>query len=264
MNCPLCGNGPIMTVVDTPAWKIRACQACTNAWTDPAPGQIDYAAANFHEHAVGATTARKTLADLPQQWQHSVTMQVALLKQHLSASARILEIGCGEGILLTELQQAGFTVMGIEASQSASHAARTAGLNVVTGYFPHSQIRGPFDCIVMSQVLEHLPHPQDILQEVAHLLTAGGRLLLVQTHWLGLMPQRYQEKWYAWVPDQHFWHFTPRGLEALTAPLHFVRETVEYSSLVHTRPNGSLNQFSQVALSSPGGGDQFHLLLKQA
>ena len=74
-----------------------------------------------------------------------------------------------------------------------------------------------FDCVVMSQVLEHLENPREILAGVAKVLKAGGRLLLVQTHWLGVMPQRYGGKWYAWVPEQHFWHFTPQGIEASAA-----------------------------------------------
>jgi 2-polyprenyl-3-methyl-5-hydroxy-6-metoxy-1,4-benzoquinol methylase len=254
----------IMTAAETPQWKIRACAACTNAWTDPAPGTIDYATANFHAHAVGATTARKSLADLPAQWRDSVVMQVSLLKKNLPAAARILEIGCGEGILLAELARAGFNVLGVEASETASAAARAAGLNVLTGYFPHSAARGPFDCIVISQVLEHLENPREILGEIAKLLAPDGRLLLVQTHWLGLMPQRYKEKWYAWVPDQHYWHFTPRGLEILAAPFGFTTETVEFSSLVHTREDGTLNQFSTIALTTPAGGDQFHLLLRRS
>ena len=266
MKCPLCGSETLLTVIETPQWKIRACESCTNAWTDPAPGKIDYASANFHENNVASSGARKSLADLPPQWRTSVTMQVALLKKHLPSTpspARLLEIGCGEGLLLGELQRASFHVQGVEASETASAAARAAELNVATGYFPHPAVRGPFDCVVMSQVLEHLERPREILVEIAAILAPRGRLLLVQTHWLGVMPQRYREKWYAWVPEQHFWHFTPRGLETLAAPLGFVRETVEYSSLVHTRPDGSINQFSKVALTSPGGGDQFHLLLQR-
>ena len=163
MKCPLCGAEKIMTAVETPEWRIYACEACTNAWTDPAPRKIDYAAANFHAHAVGTKNARKTLADLPEQWRQSVTMQVALLKRHLPVGgARVLEIGCGEGILLAELRRAGFDVTGAEASESASTAARAAGLKVVTGYFPHPDVRGPFDCVVMSQVLEHLENPRKI------------------------------------------------------------------------------------------------------
>jgi SAM-dependent methyltransferase len=261
VKCPLCGDERCMTVVETTAWTIRACEACTNAWTDPAPAKIDYAAASFHEHTLGPTAARKTLADLPEQWRQSVMMQVTLLVKRLPAGARVLEIGCGEGILLGELRRAGFEVMGVEASERASRAARAAGLRVVTGRFPHEEAGGPFDCVVMSHVLEHLEEPRAILGEAAKLMAMGGRLLLVQTHWLGVMPQRYGEKWYAWVPEQHFWHFTPRGLEALAGPLGLVREAVEYSSLVHTRPDGSINQFSRVALTAPGGGDQFHLLL---
>ena len=72
--------------------RVRGLHECV---TDLTPRKIDYAAANFHQHAVATTSGRKTLGDLPQQWRESVTMQVALLKGHLPARAKVLEIKSG-------------------------------------------------------------------------------------------------------------------------------------------------------------------------
>ncbi len=260
-SCPLCGGTMLLTAVETPTWRVRACESCTNAWTEPAPGSIDYAAANFHEKTASRRGEGKTFGNLPPQWQKSRDMQVGLLQRYLPSGAKVLEIGCGEGILLERLAGSGFAVTGIEPSQTASGNARAAGLNVVTGYFPHAHITGKFDCVILSHVLEHLENPREILERACAI---APRILLVQTHWLGVMPQRYRDKWYAWLPEQHFWHFTPRGLETLLTPMNYRTEAVEYSSLVHTRPDGTLNQFSTVALSTPSGGDQFHHLFQRA
>jgi 2-polyprenyl-3-methyl-5-hydroxy-6-metoxy-1,4-benzoquinol methylase len=256
-KCPLCGSPQVSQVVHLGRQAIRSCQNCTNAWTDPAPGAIDYAVENFHQYASGEShpKARRTLADLPGQWRDSVTMQVNLLNRSLKPNARILEIGCGEGILLEQLKLRGFDVVGIEPSDEASEIARSAGLNVKTGYFPETNIDGTVSTVIMTHVLEHLADPLKILAHVER-VAPNGKLLLVQTNWRGLVPRLRRAGWYAWMPHQHFWHFTPRGLALLLEKLNWRTEHLEYSSLVHHRMLWLSNFATRIA----GWGDQFHLL----
>ncbi|MEI8196150.1 MAG: class I SAM-dependent methyltransferase, partial [Phycisphaerae bacterium] len=181
-----------------------------------------------------------------------------LLARALPVLARVLEIGCGQGILLEQLAQRGLQVTGLELSVSAAAAARAAGLNVITGTLPHQAAAGPFDAVVMSQVLEHLADPDAMLEQIGQFISPRARLLLVQTNYRGWMPRWYRERWYAWVPEQHFWHFTPQGLGKLLGRWGWEVETVEYSSLVHTSSHNA-----DLALDLPGMGDQFHLLARR-
>jgi SAM-dependent methyltransferase len=251
MICPLCGFYKTKTLLVTRTWSIQCCPKCINAWTNPSPGDFSYAEQNFH-----APFRFGSVRDLPPQWRKSVLIQADLLTKALHPGSDILEIGCGEGILLAELAGRGFRVSGIEPSNTASQYAREKGLNVLTGYFPCDKVSGPFDAVVMSQVLEHLSNPAEILREVARVVP-GGIVLLVQTNWRGLMPRIYREKWYAWVPEQHYWHFTPKGLEVLIQPLRWAIERVEYSSLEHGN-----SVLSRIGAVIPGLGDEFRLLAR--
>ncbi|MFQ3664403.1 MAG: class I SAM-dependent methyltransferase, partial [Chloroflexaceae bacterium] len=168
------------------------------------------------------------MAELPPQWRYSLQLQVDRLMKVLPPGARVLEIGCGEGLLLDELRRRGLRVTGIEPSIAASAAARSKGLDVHTGYFPGVPIEGPFDAVVMSHVLEHLSQPIETLVAIDRLLN-GGYVLLIQTNWRGLIPRICGRRWYAWVPDQHFWHFTPRGLMQLFQPLGWRTRAIDYS-----------------------------------
>lgn len=251
MQCPFCGFLKTKKIILSKSWSITACLNCTNAWTCPPPGYNAYDEQNFH-----GQFKYETLIDLPSQWQKGVQMQINLLVKSLKPGASILEIGCGQGILLMEMARRGFAVTGIEPSITASQAAQEAGLNVIFGYFPHPQLTGPFDAVIMSHVLEHLSKPLDILQAITQ-IAFGGHVLLVQTNWSGLIPRIYREKWYAWVPEQHFWHFTPKGLGTLMQSLNWEIVTVEYSSLEHQS-----TILSRIGASIPGLGDQFHLLAR--
>lgn len=250
-KCPFCGASEIKVQLKTPNCKIVACLVCTNAWTVPQPGRVKYADENFHQQF-----SFTRLEDLPSQWKKGALMQVDLLARYLRPQAKILEIGCGVGILLKEFSRRGFDVFGIEPSKTASESARQSGLNVIQGYFPDTIVQGLFDAIIMSHVLEHIQEPIGLLKHVSH-LAPGGYVLLVQTNWRGLMPRIYKEKWYAWVPEHHYWHFTPKGFQAILKLFNWRIIKVEYSSLFHH--NRIISLFASMI---PGFGDQFHLLAK--
>src|SRR5205814_481980 len=72
-----------------------------------------------------------------------------------------------------------------------------------------------------------------------------------------LIPRLRPAKWYAWVPDQHFWHFTPRGLGHVVRSAGGAVAAVEYSRLDH--PDNVLTRLTDWF---PRLGDQFHLLAR--
>ena len=262
-ECPLCGGNDHHLVVDGDAWCIRACRVCTNAWTDPPPGHIHYDAKDFHsETRVNAAESKNSLENLPAQWRSALRQQIALLQREFPPGARILEVGCGAGILLGELREAGFEVVGLEPSHAATARARQRGLQVYQGYFPSAELianEKPFAAVVMTHVLEHIGTPIEALRATTA-VAPGGKLMLVQTNWRGLIPKVRGRKWYAWVPAEHFWHFTPQGLEKITRPIGFVPVACEYSSLV---PAGRTARWlSRLARMAPQAHDQFHLLLQ--
>jgi len=259
-RCPLCQSREVFLFFRWRRFAILACKACTNAWTWPLPGFKDYAECNFHETTIGKHGSRKMMTDFPVQWRAALESQVRMMREHLRQGARILEIGCGEGFLLEQLELAGFEVVGIEPSRQAKQSAHDAGLNVIEGHFPGSKPKGYFDCVIMSHVLEHQPDPRSFIAEAVQLMP-NGAMFLIQTNWLGIVPQRDGHKWYAWVPEQHYWHFTPMGIESIASSFGLRTAALEYSSLVHEL-GSHIEPLSEVALRTVSGGDQFHILLR--
>ncbi|MEP6956408.1 MAG: class I SAM-dependent methyltransferase [Chthoniobacterales bacterium] len=96
------------------------------------------------------------------------------------ARGRLLEIGCGNGFFLDEAQAAGFRdVRGIEPSQQAAHQA-APGLReriVCDIMRPGLFAADEFDVICMFQVFDHIPAPNELLEECRRVLKPGGFLL---------------------------------------------------------------------------------------
>jgi SAM-dependent methyltransferase len=262
----LCGSKIIQRIVSDAEWAVDACKACTNAWTVPSPGEIEYAGADFHASVIKPKTGDSkplevSLDTLPVEWRRCIVEQSNLLSRHLPQRSRILEIGCGEGILLAELSKLGFRVEGIEPSESASLRARKKGLNVATGFFPSCKPVGEFDAVIISHVLEHLPDPVRALEAISA-IAPGGYLFLIQTHYKGVVPRWDGPRWYAWSPKEHFWHFTPGGLNGLAYHLGFRAVACEFSSLVHGERK-TARLAARIARLFPAALDQFHLLMRQ-
>ncbi len=115
---------------------------------------------------------------------------------------RLLEVGCGHGLLLDEAVKLGYEVTGLEpARAAAAHARERYGLEVREHTLEDSSLTAErFDVIVMADVLEHLEDPCAALDRCTALLADGGVLLVVTpdpssvtarlagARWWGLLP----------------------------------------------------------------------------
>ncbi|MCU0606086.1 MAG: class I SAM-dependent methyltransferase [Candidatus Edwardsbacteria bacterium] len=195
-----------------------------------------------------------TLDDVSPQWRGAVLRQIDLLTSRLAPDAAILEIGCGRGLALRELKRRGYAARGIEISPAAAQAARSNGLDVQAADFMAPGNPGRYDAVFLSHVLEHMPDIGPLLDKVASALKPAGVVVFAQTNWKGLVPRLQRERWYGWTPDQHYWHFTPKGLGAVLASRGWTVLRTEQSSLSHG--NSPLSRLGPLV----GMGDQFHLL----
>src|SRR5512133_1617630 len=97
-------------------------------------------------------------------------------------SPKILDVGCGGGILSEALAKAGAQVTGIDMAQAALDVAKRhaegQGLKVEYRYENVEeyarQNAGTFDAVVCMEMLEHVPEPQKIVAACAQVLKPGG------------------------------------------------------------------------------------------
>lgn len=90
----------------------------------------------------------------------------------------VLEVGCGDGLLLELLDRRGFVDrLGIDPGRAAAECGRA---DVICGFFPEDlpqAMRGKrFGLIVMRHVLEHIENPRSIVDYLAAHLLPGGEL----------------------------------------------------------------------------------------
>ena len=100
--------------------------------------------------------------------------------------ARIVDIGCGGGILSEALARAGAQVTAIDLAPEALDVARLHAIEsgvavdyrLVSAEALAAELPGQFDAVTCLEMLEHVPDPQSVLRACAALLKPGGRLFL--------------------------------------------------------------------------------------
>jgi SAM-dependent methyltransferase len=131
-------------------------------------------------------------------------------------SGRLLEVGCAYGFFLQEAKRY-FDVAGIELSADAADHCRRHGLSVDTGVADEATLarRGPFDAIVLLDVIEHLAEPQATLALLARHLNPGGIVVLTTGDFASAAARALKSAWRLMTPPQHLWFFTPPSMQGL-------------------------------------------------
>lgn len=99
------------------------------------------------------------------------------------APTRVLDLGCGNGVLAAKLVKIGCDVVGIEPSHSGIDEARQMFPEIdfrVGGVYddPASLDLGMFDLVVSEEVVEHLYFPDALITFSDKVLKPGGKLVL--------------------------------------------------------------------------------------
>ena len=127
---------------------------------------------------------------------------------------RLLEIGCANGAYMEQMCHAGWSVEGIEFSETATQQARARGFSVQAATVETAQAPAqPVDIVAAWMVLEHLHEPVSALRKVRNWVKPDGYLIASVPDAGALERRVFGNRWYALQLPNHLYHFTPRSLE---------------------------------------------------
>jgi len=99
------------------------------------------------------------------------------------AGQRVLDVGCGGGILADAMARKGADVLGIDLSSKSLKVAQLHALEAQTAGVAYREVSaealaaeqaGSFDVVTCMEMLEHVPDPGSIVRACATLVKPGG------------------------------------------------------------------------------------------
>ena len=127
-------------------------------------------------------------ADGPQKPLHALNpVRLDYVASHaVLAGKKVVDIGCGAGLLSEALARAGANVTAIDLGQELIRTARlhaleselTIDYRVQSAEALADAEAGTFDVVTCMEMLEHVPDPSSVLAACQRLLKPGGRLFL--------------------------------------------------------------------------------------
>jgi SAM-dependent methyltransferase len=156
-----------------------------------------------------------SIIPLQRYWQrrrHNIVTRMA------RQAGRTLDVGCGSSIILQSLNH----TVGLDLQLNKLRYMRAYGVPLVQG-----SVRGlpmkdeSFDCVVCSQVIEHIVADPAIFTELIRVLRPGGLLILGTPDYDTLGWRTIEPLYGFFAPggykDEHITHYTQRGLVELAA-----------------------------------------------
>jgi 2-polyprenyl-3-methyl-5-hydroxy-6-metoxy-1,4-benzoquinol methylase len=143
--------------------------------------------------------------------------------RRLGLRGSLLDVGCGDGVLMARLAPLFDRVVGVDADAGAvglaagklRDKANCEARHVASDELPFAS--RTFDVVTSGDVIEHLRNPEHHLREIARVLSRDGALVLTTPQW------RADGKWDA----RHEKEYRAAELAALLAD-HFARVELSY------------------------------------
>jgi len=251
--CLLCGSrGTVLytglsdRLFDVPGtWMLMRCQSCQLIWLNPQPTIDDvkklYAQYFTHQKVENAPHKRGViwkklkasilLSGFGYQMEGankilgSILCQISPLKEIIgnstmwlkaSEKGRLLDVGCGNGLFLNQMERLGWKAVGVEQDGEAVSIARERyGLQVFRGSLEEAKFpEGHFDAITMNHVIEHVLDPIGLLKECRRILKPDGKLVMVTPNSKSLGLQIFDEDWRGLEVPRHMYLFSPHAMRA--------------------------------------------------
>lgn len=162
---------------------------------------------------------------------------------------RILDVGCSVGVMGEALERVGCEVTGIESFPALAEGARQRLSRVIQEDVEElcrrdGDVGGPFDCVVMADVLEHLRDPWSVVRWVSGLVDEGGSMVIsvpnirhIHLFWSMAVRRRWPYRDVGLFDRTHLRWFAFNNLEELLAGTGF--EIVELRRSHRVLPNPS-------------------------
>ena len=173
---------------------------------------------------------------------------VRFVTSAMEAPGPVLDIGCGGGLMVDALVDAGYCVVGADTSVTAAQVcAKRSGAPAICASVPNLPFgEASFGGVTMFHVLEHVYDPLATLDAAVRLLAPGGRLVLQTPNADCWQLMLLGKQWSGLDIPRHLYDFRSEDLEALLEGCGFEARRIKRFSLRDNPAGLATSMFPQL------------------
>ena len=169
----------------------------------------------------------------------------ALIGKEIALKSKILDVGCGSGTFLKNLQDIGFNdLLGIDPYLNKE--TTTPGLILEKKSF--LEIDAKFDLITFNHSFEHFADPQNIVQHISKTLKERGDLIIRIPNIESFSFKKFHESWEGIHAPFHFFLPSRKGIEKMFSSKGLSILDIQYEQLTHLFLNSQAYEYDIPAL----------------
>lgn len=232
--CPICfGESARPTfAIEGMAERVMTCEGCGlgRLWPVPGPARL----AQFYPAEYYGTQGAK-FEPLTEWLVRLLSRRRAhFLARGLPAGARVLDIGCGRGTILTALARRGCEAHGLERDADATHGVTgDVHIRVAEHLSEVGYPDGHFQLVVLWHVFEHLTDIRGTLTEIHRVLTPGGKVVIAVPNFSSRQARWAGADWFHLDLPRHVFHFPHDAIRRLLENCGFEVRSEHHFSLRH-------------------------------
>ncbi len=224
--CPVCNAATISNVlqvkdhtVSGESFVIAECSSCSFRFTQDVPDADSISPYYKSEDYISHTN---TATGLVNRLYHFVRNRTIVQKRkHIEKvtekkTGKLLDIGSGTGVFLSEMKKNGWEATGLEPDADARNVAKKVyNVELVNTDHLFQLPAGHYDAITMWHVLEHVHDLSKYVQQIRSVLHPKGKLFIAVPNYTSLDASVYKEHWAAYDVPRHLYHFSPSSMKLL-------------------------------------------------
>jgi 2-polyprenyl-3-methyl-5-hydroxy-6-metoxy-1,4-benzoquinol methylase len=215
-NCPVCGVDESRPHLEKHGLKIVRCARCSMLFANPVPAE--FASGRYYdtEGAEYYLSPEKLQSDYsPVRFER----ELKLFRRHCQSGA-ILDVGCGSGAFLYQLNQrfpGAYEILGTDVSGGPLDYAESKSVPVLRGDFlAHDFGEKKFDAVTFWAVLEHLLEPKRFVEKAASILKPGGICFVLVPNMRSLAVRTIGKR-YRYIYAQHLNYYAAATMRTMVS-----------------------------------------------
>lgn len=224
-------------------WQILKCKKCSCFYLYPFPTQKQLNDAYNVEYY--GNTEEKFIPVIEKLIGIFRQLRARRLIKNIPKNANILDIGCGNGKFLSQLNQMGdFNLFGTElGSKSSERALKISNINLAIGELSNANFQSNyFNTISLYHVFEHLQNPKNDLIIIKDILKPGGFVTISIPNIDSWQARIFKKNWFHLDFPRHLAFFTPNDFIKLMQKNDFQIVNTNYWS-IEQNPYGWTQSF---------------------